>query len=222
MISLCIFDLDGTLSDTLRSLHYFCNSALKECGFPLVEDIRKTQYMVGNGVHVLLERLLTESIGSYSREQYDRLFSVYNRLYAEDPMHFVTEYDGVADLLDALTKRNIRAAVLSNKPDDMTKQVASRLYPQIPFAVCRGQVDGFPKKPAPDGVFRILETLGVPKESAVYIGDSEVDMQTGQNAGIFTVGVTWGFRTKEELLAAGCGCFIDRPMELLPLLESLA
>ena len=221
MKSLCIFDLDGTLSNTLRSLHFFCNSALKECGFPLVEDIRKTQYMVGNGVYVLLRRLLTESLGSYTQEQYDRLFSVYSRLYAEDPMHLVKEYDGVSDLLEALLKEGIRLAVLSNKPNDMTKQVVSRLYPQIPFALCRGQVDGFPKKPAPDGVFWILEHLRIPKEDAVYIGDSEVDIQTGKNAGLFTVGVTWGFRTKAELKAVGCRCMIDRPMDLLPVLESL-
>ena len=221
MNPLCIFDLDGTLSNTLRSLHSFCSSALKECGFPPVDDIRKIQYMVGNGVHLLLERLLKESLGSFTREQYDRLFSVYNRLYAEDPMHLVTEYDGVADLLQTLTEQNIPLAVLSNKPDAMTKQVAARLYPQIPFAVCRGQVDGFPKKPAPDGVFWILEQLHIPKERAVYIGDSEVDMQTGQNAGVFTVGVTWGFRTAEELDAAGCRCRINRPSELLSVLDSL-
>lgn len=218
MIRLCIFDLDGTLSNTLQSLYSFCNTALRHCGFPLVEDLHKIQYMVGNGVHLLLERLLTASLGDYTQAQYDQLFTAYNALYAADPLHLVTEYDGVRKVLHTLSKKGIQLAVLSNKPDDMTKRVVDTLYGEIPFAVRRGQRDAFPKKPAPDGLWAILEELDCPKEDCLYIGDSDVDIQTGRNSGVATVGVTWGFRTPEELRAAGCTTLIDRPEQLLNLI----
>lgn len=214
MISLCIFDLDGTLSNTLRSLHYFCNTALTQCGFPPVDDIHKIQYMVGSGVHVLLQRLLTESLGSYTEEQYQQLLSIYNALYASDPLHLVTEYKGVRPMLQTLSESGVSLAVFSNKPDAMTKRVISALYPEIPFDVCRGQIDGFPKKPAPDGIYAILKETGCPREQCLYIGDSDVDMRTGQNAQVETIGVTWGFRTSMELIHAGAKILMDQPEEL--------
>lgn len=223
MIRLCIFDLDGTLSNTLDSLYSFCNTALEQCGFPKVEDRLAIQYMVGNGVHTLLERLLAASLGEeYTREQYDRLFAVYSKLYAKNPMHLVREYDGVRSLLQTLHANGIALAVFSNKPDAMTKQVVASLYPETPFAVCRGQIDGFPKKPAPDGALQIVKTVGVRPEECLYIGDSDVDIRTGHNAGLQTIGVTWGFRTAEELRAAGGELLIDHPDELLDYLPQLA
>lgn len=219
MIRLCVFDLDGTLSNTLRSLHYFCNEALKQCNFPTVDDIHKIQYMVGNGVHTLLERLLTESIGNYTQEQYDLLFATYGELYRADPLYLVKEYDGTRELLTELHRRGVKLAVLSNKPDALTKRVAAALYPEIPFDLCRGQIDGFPKKPAPDGLWKVLETLTISKEETLYIGDSDVDMKTGTRAGVRTIGVTWGFRTAEELRASGAVDLIDHPNELLSFLK---
>lgn len=215
MIRLCIFDLDGTLSNTLDSLYSFCNTALAQCGFPLVEDRHAIQYMVGSGVHTLLRRLLTASLGDYTEEQYDQLLTVYSGLYAADPMHLVKEYDGVRDLLFALHEKGVALAVFSNKPDAMAKRVVASLYPEIPFAQCRGQIDGFPKKPAPDGALQILKDVGVSPAECLYIGDSDVDMHTGKNAGLQTIGVTWGFRTAEELRAAGGDQLIDQPEELL-------
>ncbi len=215
MIRFCIFDLDGTLSNTLDSLYSFCNTALERCGFPRVEDRQAIQYMVGSGVRTLLRRLIAASLGDYTQAQYDALYRVYSELYAADPMHLVKEYDGVRELLQTLCRRGVGLAVFSNKPDAITKRVAASLFPEIPFAVCRGQVDGFPKKPAPEGVWEILKLAGVSKEECLYIGDSDVDMRTGQNAGIQTIGVTWGFRTAEELRAAGATVLIDRPEELL-------
>jgi phosphoglycolate phosphatase len=218
MISLCIFDLDGTLSNTLDSLVYFCNTALTRCGLPAVPDRKAIQYMVGSGVHTLLRRLLTASVGeNYTEDQFEELFAVYSQLYQNDPMHLVREYDGVREVLAQLQDQGVKLAVFSNKPDAMTKRVVSSLYPEIDFAVCRGQVDGFPKKPAPDGLWAILEETETAPEDCLYIGDSDIDMATGINAKVKTVGVTWGFRTAEELRASGGTLLIDQPQQLLPL-----
>lgn len=219
MIRLCIFDLDGTISNTLRSLHYFCSAALEQCGFPPVEDEDAVRRMVGSGARTLIKRLITASLGEdHTEEQYEQLFKTYSELNAADPMKLVTEYDGMRDLLSTLQEQGILLAVLSNKNDALTKRVVAALYPEIRFAAARGQMEGFPKKPAPDGVFAILDALSVRREEALYIGDSDVDMNTGRNAGLRTIGVTWGFRTPEELLAIGCDGLIDHPSELLDII----
>lgn len=221
MIRLCIFDLDGTISNTLHSLHYFCSVALEQCGFPPVTEENAIRRMVGSGARTLIKRLITASLGeNHTEAQYEELFRTYSELNAANPMKMVTEYDGVRDLLTTLQENGILLAVLSNKIDSLTNQVVTALYPEIQFAVIRGQIEGFPKKPAPDGVWAILDTLGVKKEEALYIGDSDIDMQTGKNAGLKTIGVTWGFRTPEELLAIGCDGLIQHPRELLSILSA--
>lgn len=220
MTRLCIFDLDGTISNTLRSLQYFCSEALAQCGFPAVADEDTVRRMVGSGARTLIKRLITASLGeNHTEEQYELLFRTYSEMNAADPMKLVTEYDGVRSLLENLQAQGIQLAVLSNKNDALTKRVVAALYPEIEFSVVRGQREGFPKKPAPDGVWAILEALKVEKEDALYIGDSDVDMNTGRNAGLRTIGVTWGFRTPEELLAIGCDGLIDHPEELLELID---
>lgn len=219
MTRLCIFDLDGTISNTLRSLQYFCSEALAQCGFPAVADEDTVRRMVGSGARTLIKRLITVSLGEdHAEEQYELLFKTYSELNAADPMKLVTEYDGVRDLLAVLQEKGILLAVLSNKNDTLTKRVVAALYPEIHFSVVRGQREGFPKKPAPDGVWAILDEVNVAKEEALYIGDSDVDMNTGRNAGLRTIGVTWGFRSPEELLAIGCDGLIDHPSELLKII----
>lgn len=218
-MQLCIFDLDGTLSNTLRSLTHYCSTALRHCGFPVIDDPKQIQYMVGSGVKILLQRLITASLGSYTQEQYDLLYETYGKLYAEDPMYLVEEYPGVRNTLQALADAGVTLAVLSNKPDAMTKAVVANLYPEIPFALCRGQVEGFPKKPAPDGALYLAEQLGADPKETFYIGDSDVDVKTGLAAQMKMIGVLWGFRTKEELTAAGCTCFVEEPAELLDLIH---
>lgn len=223
MIRLCIFDLDGTLSNTLESLTYYCNTALEQCGFPNGIHPNEIRYMVGNGVGMLLKQLITVSLGeAYTEEQFQSLQQTYNHLYAADPMKFVSEYDGVRALLHQLQKKKIQLAVLSNKPDAMTKQVVASLYPEVTFAQCCGQLETIPRKPAPDGALKILNQLAVPAEECLYIGDSDVDMLTGKNAGIRTIGVTWGFREEQELRLAGGDFFVHTPKEILKIIESLS
>ena len=214
MIRLCIFDLDGTLSNTLQSLYSFCNTALRHCGFPLVEDLHKIQYMVGNGVHLLLERLLTASLGDYTQAQYDQLFTAYNALYAADPLHLVTEYDGVRKVLHTLSKKGIQLAVLSNKPHCQAVKAVHAIYGEKLFDWVQGQKDEIPRKPDPAGVFYVAKKLGVDYKECLYVGDSEVDVVTGKNAGVKTIAVTWGFRTKEELMIAGVQYMIDKAEKL--------
>ena len=221
MIRLCIFDLDGTLSNTLDSLYYYCNAALRRCGFPPVEDKDAVRYMVGRGISALLRDLIRSSLGdSFTEEQLALLQETYESLYSTDPMHLVTEYDGVRSMLHALQEDGVMLAVFSNKPDAMTKEVVRSLYPEISFSICLGKCDAFPRKPAPDGALWIMEQLGVEKAETLYIGDSETDMETGRNAGLQTVGVTWGFRSAEELRQSGGRQIVDAPAEILAIVHN--
>ena len=164
-----------------------------------------------------MEKALDAS-GNPGATRIEEGMQIYGRIFDENCTYHVTPCEGVPEMLYKLKKQGVKLAVLSNKPDDMTKRVVDTLYGEIPFAVRRGQRDGFPKKPAPDGLWAILEELDCPKEDCLYIGDSDVDIQTGRNSGVATVGVTWGFRTPEELRAAGCTTLIDRPEQLLNLI----
>ncbi len=216
MAEFYIFDLDGTLSNTLQSLQYYSNLTLRLCGHPEVppESVRT---MVGSGARVLMQRLLTASMGGYSEEETERMLHTFRREYAGDPMYLVSAYQGVRETLEELIRQGKTLAVLSNKPDPQTKAITASLYPGIPFAEVRGQIPNVPRKPAPDAVFSMMRKLHFGRKDTVYIGDSEVDLETGKNAGIPVISVTWGFRSERELIRAGAGNLIDCPAELLRL-----
>ena len=212
----CIFDLDGTLCDSVESIACSANHALRDFGMKEA-TIEEYKVFVGDGVDTLIRRLLRFG-GDEACEGFEKVRDRYMEYFKEGCLYNVKPYPGIVATLKELKKQGAKIAVLSNKPDDMTKRVVDTLYGEIPFAVRRGQRDGFPKKPAPDGLWAILEELDCPKEDCLYIGDSDVDIQTGRNSGVATVGVTWGFRTPEELRAAGCTTLIDRPEQLLNLI----
>ena len=130
-------------------------------------------------------------------------------------MYKVEPYEGIRELLTALKERGIRLAVLSNKPHERTKEVISTIFGDECFDVVRGQMDGVPKKPSPEGVFKILEELSLNAEDILYLGDTGTDMQTGKSAGAFTIGALWGFRQKEELIENGADAIIENPLQLL-------
>ena len=215
MICACIFDMDGTVANTLASIAGFGNRALEACGYPTL-PVEEYRNLAGNGADILMRRMLTASLGRYQEEQVAPLRAVYDRLYAQDPMRLVTEYPGMGDTLRALKAGGIRLGIISNKPDDMTCQVAERLYPGL-FQAVRGQRPETPLKPAPDGALLIARQLGAAPENCLYIGDTGVDMETGCNAGMETVGVLWGFRDREELVRTGAQHVISQPQELLVL-----
>jgi phosphoglycolate phosphatase len=209
-----IFDLDGTLLDTLEDIANSANSMLTGYGFP-THEIDSYRYFVGDGVTMLVSRVLPaekrndDTIAECEkvlRENYSRNWNVNTKMY-----------DGIPELLDGLTEKRVKMAILSNKPDDFTKLCVDELLPKWRFEMILGQRDGIPKKPDPLGANEIAENLGISPERFLYLGDSGVDMKTAVNAKMFPVGALWGFRPPDELRKYGAKALIERPMELLTL-----
>lgn len=213
-ITTYIFDLDGTLTDTMESIAYFCNIALKWCGLPPLKT-QAFQYMVGDGRDTLIHKMLAH----YGRDHED-LFSMaakkYDEEYQKDFMHLVKQYDGMDQTLCELKRQGKRLCVLSNKPDDMTKAIVGTVFPNL-FERVYGHREGIAHKPDPEGVRLLLKEIGAEPGECVFIGDTNVDIFTGKNAGIKTVGVLWGFRDRKELEEAGADKIAAHPYELLQL-----
>ena len=209
----CIFDLDGTLTNTLESMTYSVNLTLKEMG---LSQITKDQcrMFVGNGARVLIEESLKVS-GDPKASRIEEGMKIYGRIFDQNCTYHVTPYEGIPEMLKALKDRVIHLAVLSNKPDRQTVKVVKEIFGDNIFDYAQGQKDGIRRKPAPDGVWYLMEQMQVSKEECLYIGDSEVDAATGKNAGLKTIGVLWGFRDRKTLETAGADHLIERPEELL-------
>ena len=213
MIKACIFDLDGTLTATLDSLHYSVNKTLEEMALPGITREECRQF-VGDGARSLMERALFRA-GEENVARTEEAMEIYGRIFDENCTYLVEPYDGILTMLEELKARDIRLSVLSNKPHRQTVKVVKEIFGEGVFDYAQGQMDSVPKKPDPTGVLRLLEKMDVREDECLYIGDSEVDVRTGKNAGVKTVSVLWGFRTKDVLIAAGAGDMIDRPEELL-------
>ena len=209
----CIFDLDGTLTNTLESMTYSVNLTLKEMG---LSQITKDQcrMFVGNGARVLIEESLKVS-GDPKASRIEEGMKIYGRIFDQNCTYHVTPYEGIPEMLKALKDRGLHLAVLSNKPDRQTVKVVKEIFGDNIFDYAQGQKDGIRRKPAPDGVWYLMEQMQVSKEECLYIGDSEVDAATGKNAGLKTIGVLWGFRDRKTLETAGADHLIERPEELL-------
>ena len=221
----CIFDLDGTLTNTLESMTYSVNLTLKEMG---LSQITKDQcrMFVGNGARVLIEESLKVS-GDPKASRIEEGMKIYGRIFDQNCTYHVTPCEGVPEMLYKLKKqgvklavlsnkdRGIHLAVLSNKPDRQTVKVVKEIFGDNIFDYAQGQKDGIRRKPEPDGVWYLMEQMQVSKEECLYIGDSEVDAATGKNAGLKTIGVLWGFRDRKTLETAGADHLIERPEELL-------
>lgn len=197
----CIFDLDGTLANTLESIAYFGNGALAAFGLPAI-PAEEYKLLVGNGADTLLRRMARRVGAELSEERHRELRAEYDRRYESEPMKLVTAYPGLPELLSELKQRGLRLGVVSNKPDNMTNYIAQALYGGLLDAV-HGQREGVPKKPDPAAVLETAAELGVSPAEVLYAGDSGVDMETGRNAGMAPCGVLWGFRDREELLSHG-------------------
>lgn len=212
MIKACVFDLDGTLADTIESLTYSVGETLKEMGLDNISK-EECQSFVGNGARRLIELSVTAAGGDETR--FDEAMEIYGRIFDDNCTYHVTPYAGVSDILEQLKRKGIRLAVLSNKPHKQTVKVIETMFGKGTFDVIFGQQENVARKPDPEGVYLILEELGVSNSECLYIGDSEVDIATGNNAGTKTVGVMWGFRTLEELKKAGAEYVIRKPEDLI-------
>ena len=208
-----IFDLDGTLLDTLEDLRSSVNHALRMFGFPerSLEEIRT---FVGNGVRNLMLKAVP---GGADEPRFEEIFAEFKRYYAVHWREVTCPYAGVVELVEGLHRKGLKLAVVSNKSDAEVKNLCAEFFGGN-ILIARGEVPGVPRKPAPDGVLLALEGLGVSREKALYIGDSEVDVRTARNAAVDCVAVTWGFRSREELEAEGATVFINQPSELLSLI----
>ena len=210
----CIFDLDGTLLDTIHTIAMYGNRALAQYGLSAI-DVETYKILVGNGAKNLVHRMLVQ-VGA-DDAMFDEVFATYDAMYMAAPLEITKPYDGILDLLAALGEREIQTAVLSNKQHHVTSEIVPKFFGDS-FSVCLGQREGVAIKPDPVGVFKILDGWGIDAADCLYVGDTGTDMQTGKNAGAFTVGVTWGFRKKEELLENGADAIVDHPMDIISLL----
>lgn len=206
-----IFDLDGTLLDTLQDIAETANAVLSDHGFPM-HPVHDFKNYVGDGLFVLMQRITPSNTPAHSIESCCRLFF---DLYSHSWQNNSRPYEGVIDLLDALKSRGISMAVLSNKPHIFTKLFINKYFPSRPFVDVYGQREGIPKKPDPTVALQIAVRQKIHPHSMLFVGDTGIDIQTGKASGMTTVGVSWGFRSVTELEKEQPNIIIHHPSELI-------
>lgn len=212
MKSLLIFDLDGTLLNTISDLGAACNYALEKMGYQ-THPISAYNFMVGNGVRKLLERAEPDA----DKAEIDRLLEYFREYYDEHCTDTTVPYPGIPELLSLLTEKGIKIAVATNKYQSAARKIISEYFPDIPFVAVFGQVDSRPTKPDPSIIFAILNDSPTPKAEVMMIGDSAVDIETARRACVDSIGVTWGFRPVSELRKAYADHVVSNPNEILKL-----
>ena len=208
-----IFDLDGTLLDTLEDLWSAVNYALASCNMP-ERSLDEVRQFVGNGIRMLMTRAVP---GGEKNPDFDKAFEVFKQYYGVHCNDTTKPYDGIPELLQELKNKGYAVAIVSNKIDSAVQDLNDRYFPQVEVAV--GDRENMRRKPEPDSVFLALKELGRTQDEAVYVGDSEVDLQTAQNAGLPCISVLWGFRDREFLTGHGAQIFVEKPMEILDILK---
>ncbi len=212
MKKLIIFDLDGTLLNTIEDLGHAANYALEKNGFP-THTIASYRFFVGNGVKKLITRVLPEE--HRTDDTISQLLKDFRSYYDEHYCDYTKPYNGIDDLLADLTAQGVRIAVASNKYQSATETIISHFFPDVDFVAVEGQREGVNVKPDPSIVFAILAKAKVPKAQVLYVGDSGVDMETARRACIDSVGVTWGFRPEKELVEYHANNIIHNPLDIL-------
>ena len=207
-----VFDLDGTLLDTLDDLADSMNYVLESNGFP-IHDINEYKYFVGNGLRNLVTKALP--IEHRNNEAIDSAFNNMLKEYNKRWYNKTIPYDGIPELLDKLSARGLKLAILSNKEHGITLKITEKFLAKWNFDVVFGERIGVPRKPDPTAALEIIKILNIHPDNIIYLGDSGSDMQTANNSGMYAIGASWGFRGTDELLKAGAQCIIDTPMELM-------
>lgn len=216
MIKGLIFDLDGTLINSIDDIHYSLNLALKAHGYK-EKDLKTTKANIGNG----FKRLIMDSLPEINDENIiDEINKTYTKFYSEHYHDKTYSYDGVYELLKELNKRNIKIAVNSNKKDEYTKNLMNIIFPDIKFVAVFGERKGIETKPNPKSALEIIDMMKLDKDEVLYVGDSEIDIRTAKNAGLKSIGCLWGFRNKETLKNEGADTTINKPEELLKYLKN--
>lgn len=212
MIKAVVYDLDGTLLDTISTIANNANAALTHFGLPTFTN-DEYKYFVGNGAKNLVLRML-EAGGASKDKYFDPVFTLYNEMYDSAPTADTKPYEGIVELAGELKAMGIKQAVLSNKPDFATKSAVRGFFGDI-FDKVYGARAGVKLKPEPDALYALLDELKISASECLYVGDTGVDMQTGKRAGAYTVGVLWGFRTRAELVENGADKIVSHPCEIL-------
>lgn len=211
-MSLCIFDLDGTLLNTLPTIAHYGNSALGKFGFPKIEEGRY-KALIGDGRDVLIHRMLAE-FNSDTDENFEKVRAAYDTLYEADYMYLAKPYPHIEEMLGELKKRSIKLAVLSNKPDNVARPIVQSTFGDT-FSEIWGKRDDFPTKPNPTAALEICRIMNEDVNNTVFIGDTAVDVKTGKNAGFYTIGVEWGFRDRKELEDAGADFIAKSALDIV-------
>ena len=217
MIKAVLFDLDGTLVNSLYDLAAATNYCLENEGLA-THDLEKYRYFIGNGIPNLIERALPE--GQKTPERIEEVKEKFLRRYSEHCCDKTAPYEGIPELIATLKQRGIKVAIITNKAQSMTDIIVKKLFCDD-FVYVLGKREDFPLKPDPSSARYLMEKLSLTPETCLFVGDSGVDMQTALNAGIKSVGVLWGFREREELLENGANYIIDAPHQLLGIIEEL-
>ena len=216
MIKACIFDLDGTLANTLESMAYVANEILKSMNLK-PQPVENFKYYSGEGADMLIHRCLKDA-GDPELTHYEEVRRIYRKKFDEDPLYKVVPYEGIKEMLKELKKRGMKLAVCSNKPHPAAVKVIAQLFGEE-FDMVVGQSDAIRRKPAPDGPLMVAGKFGVKPEECMYVGDTSTDMKTGKAAGMFTVGALWGFRDREELNENGADIVAEAPTDLVKICE---
>ena len=211
-----IFDLDGTLINSIEDIADSMNTVLENNNFP-THDYEAYKYFVGSGLKNLAQAALPKTHND--EEQVNRCFESMLEVYNDNCINKTKPYDGIIELLDELISRNIKLGVLSNKTDEFTKKITYALFPDY-FEFVTGISEKTPKKPDPNGVLQMSKDLGIKPEDIIYVGDSGIDMQTANNANMYAVGVLWGFRTREELVSNNAKYLLSHPLDLISILDN--
>lgn len=214
MINSIIFDLDGTLLNTIEDLANACNYALTTLGYK-THDVEKYKTFVGNGRYKLVERMLPED--KRSIENIEKALDLFDSYYENHMIDMTKPYDGIMEMLDCLINRGINIAVVSNKPHEFTTEVVKNYFGNR-FEVVYGHKKNTKEKPDPWAVLEVIDEFKVNKDECLYVGDSEIDINTAKNAGVKSVGVEWGFRGKGELESAGANYIVNKPEQILEIL----
>lgn len=209
----CLFDLDGTLVNSIEDLAISTNEVLKLHGLPTY-DISQYRLFVGNGVKKLMERAL----GQEHIDLLDECLNDFQKIYRQHCLDHTLPYQGIKELIDDLKAKGIKMSVVTNKPHALAIKIVETLFPDT-FVAIYGQQDLYPVKPDPQSTYLALMAMKLDKKDCLFIGDNQVDIDTGYNAEIDSVGVTWGFRGRQELTEAGANDIVDNPAQIMEIIQ---
>lgn len=217
MYKCCIFDLDGTLVDSIKAISYTTNLTLKKYNLGPIDEERY-KHLVGDGYKVLIERALKEC-GDTELVNYEDALVTYMKYFEVHCLHEVKAYDGIKDMLNNIKENNLKIAVLSNKPHERTIENVESIFGKGYFDIVAGEQEGIRIKPDKEGVIKILDNLGINNSECLYIGDTDTDMKTGIGAEVDTIGVTWGFRDRKELEGFNPKYIANHPSEITSIIK---